>query len=64
MLDTPLRLARGVWYTGAVMHVISVLAVVAGGLGVLNTMVIAIQERTREIGVLRAVGWYPSQGCG
>lgn len=36
---------------------ISLLAVVIGGIGVMNTMVMSIFERTREIGVLRAVGW-------
>ncbi|MDO5852107.1 MAG: hypothetical protein Q4Q23_06435 [Methanobacteriaceae archaeon] len=35
---------------------ISLLAIVIGGLGVINTMMMTVFERTREIGVLKSVG--------
>ncbi|MFI5457101.1 MAG: ABC transporter permease [Isosphaerales bacterium] len=49
--DTQIRLASAMaWATAAV-------AMILGSVGMLNTMLMSIFERTREIGILRAVGW-------
>ncbi|MBN1813291.1 MAG: ABC transporter permease [Anaerolineae bacterium] len=43
---------------------ISFLAVLIGGVGMLNTMLMSVLERTREIGVLRSLGWRRRQVIG
>jgi putative ABC transport system permease protein len=41
----------------AVSHVIAIIAVAVSALNVLTVLVVATHERTREIGILAAIGW-------
>jgi putative ABC transport system permease protein len=43
------------------VRIIGALALIAGGLGVANTMAMAVLERQRELALLSAVGWPPSR---
>ena len=46
-------------YIYAFTWTVSLIAILIGGVGVMNTVLMSVSERTREFGVLRAVGWKP-----
>ncbi len=48
---------QGIEILDAVNLGITILAVFIGGIAVMNTMAMAVFERTREFGILRALGW-------
>jgi putative ABC transport system permease protein len=45
----------------AMAWVVSAIALLIGSVGMLNTMVMSVYERSKEIGVLRAIGWRKSR---
>jgi putative ABC transport system permease protein len=53
--DNQIRVARAMtWVTSAI-------ALIVGSIGMLNTMIVSVLERTQEIGILRAIGWKKSR---
>ena len=53
MLDSD----RNVQILNAISRAISIVALVMGALNLLGTLLMSVQERTREIGMLSAIGW-------
>lgn len=51
------KVDQGADLINAASWMMSTLAVVIGGIGVMNTMIISVYDRIREIGVLKALGW-------
>ena len=54
-------LANAINSKGGVMNIFSVVVIVIAGVGILNLLLMAVYERTREIGVLGAMGLKPRQ---
>jgi ABC-type lipoprotein release transport system permease subunit len=54
-------LASAINTKGGVMNVFSIIIIAIAGVGILNLLLMAVYERTREIGVLGAMGLKPNQ---
>lgn len=48
---------NGIKLASAMAWMTSSIALVIGAIGMLNTMIMSVLERTQEIGILRAIGW-------
>jgi putative ABC transport system permease protein len=55
--DQLLRHDHNVAVLNAISWAVSIIALTTAGLTVLNALFIAVQERTREIGIMMAIGW-------
>jgi putative ABC transport system permease protein len=50
------QITRGFYLLDMVLAAVGMIAIVVAALGIVNTMVMSILERTREIGIMKAVG--------
>ena len=50
------EIKRGFLILDSILGAIGVIALIVAGLGIINTMVMSILERTREIGIMKAIG--------
>jgi ABC-type lipoprotein release transport system permease subunit len=55
------ELAQALNSKGGVMNIFSIVIVLIAGIGIMNLLLMAIYERTREIGLLGALGFRPGQ---
>jgi ABC-type lipoprotein release transport system permease subunit len=55
------EMERAINSKGGVMGIFSMILFIIAGIGILNLLLMAIYERTREIGVLAALGMHPRQ---
>jgi putative ABC transport system permease protein len=62
--DQFLQRDRNLVVMKAVAKTVSGIALTLGALSVLNTLLMAVQERTREIGIMIAIGWSRSRTMG
>jgi putative ABC transport system permease protein len=57
MTSEVLQKDRNFLTMNAVSHTVSIIAMAMAVMNVLNTLLMTIQERTREIGIVTAIGW-------
>ena len=55
--DQLLQHDRNLLVMNAISRSVSLIALTMGALSVLNALLMAVQERTREIGIMAAIGW-------